>query len=144
MKKIFSALKKETKALVEADQFFAEVAERCAADSLEYRMAASGFIQHFEFTFELARNLIQKWLRENAPRATELDPPLTRREVFRFAARHHLIDAPEAWFAFADARNLASHTYNREVAEDVCLAAKEFCIHVQFLIRKMSVDHDSA
>ena len=61
----------------------------------------AGVIQHFEFTYELSWKFIQRWLRLNA--SAEDAEPLTRRELFRTAARYGLIGDPQPWFRYSEA-----------------------------------------
>jgi nucleotidyltransferase substrate binding protein (TIGR01987 family) len=101
----------------------------------------SGVIQHFEFTFELCWKLIQRWLRDNAP-ATDADLPRSRRELFRQAARFALIADPSHWFAYGDARNLTSHTYNEATADTVFRAAQQFLPDAQRLLANLEAARD--
>ena len=65
-----------------------------------------------------------RWLTE------ELGYPETelamRRHLFRVAAKHQLLDDPQTWMDFHQARNLTSHTYNLAIAEQVAQAAGGF------------------
>ena len=133
---ITASLERAVVSLKEARDFFNNVARHEAAESLTYRMAQAGFIQHFEFTFELARNIIQRWLHERAPKREDVDLPVTRRDLFRFAARAGLIQNPESWFAYADARNASSHTYNAAIARDVRVQAEAFVEDVHILLAR--------
>lgn len=78
-------------------------------------------IQRFEFSFELC------W--KSALRIIQADHPLTDssvRGVLREASRLGWIQTLDAWFRFQEARNLSSHTYNEETAEEVYLEAAKF------------------
>lgn len=79
-------------------------------------------IKRFEFTYELCWKFIQRHLR----RQSVTPEALTRRDLFRDAAALGLIDDPEAWFKFHDARNLTAHTYNEETAKQVYETARRF------------------
>jgi nucleotidyltransferase substrate binding protein (TIGR01987 family) len=95
----------------------------------------AGVIQNFEVAYEQCWKFIQRWIREN--RTVEgADHPRTRKELFRTAAASGLISDPVPWFAFGDARNLSSHTYDGSQAALVYDAAKRFLPHaVEFLER---------
>jgi nucleotidyltransferase substrate binding protein (TIGR01987 family) len=83
----------------------------------------SGTIQNFEVAYEQSWKFMQRWLRKNQS-PEEADLPLTRRELFRAAARAGLISDPSPWFAFGEARNQTSHTYDTAQA----LAAVETAV----------------
>lgn len=122
--------------------------ERCEDDALMAGLdhvtrnaIRAGAIQHFEFTFELCWKSIQRWLRENAT-PEDAEHPRTRRELFRLAARHGLIQDPTPWFAYADARNLTSHTYNEDQAAAVYAAARRFAADAAALLRRLEAARD--
>ncbi|HUU03301.1 MAG TPA: nucleotidyltransferase substrate binding protein [Myxococcota bacterium] len=108
-------------------------------DEVKRDVIRAGVIQNFEFTYELGCKFIKRWLALNA--GPEAADPLTRRDLFRLAARHGLIDDPPKWFEYADARNITSHTYNRQTAERVYRLAIEFSRDVQLLLAKLK-SHD--
>jgi len=101
----------------------------------------SGVIQHFEFTYELCWKFIKRWLKTNSNYA-EAENPITRRELFRLAAKSHLISDPQKWFAYGDARNITSHTYNEETSEHVYSLAKEFISHAEELLSRLEASND--
>lgn len=72
-----------------------------------------GVIQRFKFTYELSWKMLKKVL---AFKGLEVSNP---RDVFREAARQKLIDDPAVWFDFIRKRNLTSHVYNRDCAQDI-------------------------
>src|SRR3989344_4224073 len=67
-------------------------------------------IQRFEFTFELSWKLMQDMVNEQIPNT------YGPKNVIREAARLKIIDDPEIWFDFLKKRNLATHTYNENIA----------------------------
>lgn len=89
-------------------------------------------IQRFGFTFELTWKTLVTILRENGMTFTGV------KTVFRDAARMGLLDDPEVWFSYLEARNLTTHTYDLEVAEKVYEKAKEFSAALQPLLSKLS------
>ena len=75
----------------------------------------AGIIKNFEVAYGQSWKFIQRWLRENvAYEETEL--LRTRKELFRTARQYGLIDDPEVWFEYGDARNMTSHTCDEEKA----------------------------
>ncbi len=74
-------------------------------------------IQRFEFCTELAWKTSKKIMR------TVSSSP---KSVVREMAQASLIDDPEQWLKYLDARNLSVHTYNEVLAEQVFATAKTF------------------
>jgi nucleotidyltransferase substrate binding protein (TIGR01987 family) len=84
----------------------------------------AGVIQNFEFSYEICWKFMRRWLKENlSPAVTD---GITRRELFRMAAEQRLIEDVEQWMRYHDARNLSSHTYLPEIADDVYRSAFAF------------------
>ena len=101
-----------------------ETALRCSqiphlADMDEHlpQVIRAAVIQHFEFTFELSWKMLERLLSEKLGSSTVKH--LTNKALFRVAAERLLIDDPQQWFTYLDARNKTSHTYNESVADDV-------------------------
>lgn len=100
----------------------------------------AGVIQNFEFTFELCWKMIKRWIAENInPEAAE---PLTRKDLFREAARSGLISDPLSWFKYSDARNITSHTYKRSTAESVFQVASAFLPDAKLLLTQLEKRND--
>lgn len=107
----------------------------------EQEVIKAGVIQNFEFTYELCWKFIQRWIRKN--RAPEdADYPRTRKELFRMAARHTLIEDPLPWFDYGDARNMTAHTYDEDKAQVVYEAAIRFVSDAQYLLGRLEAMND--
>lgn len=91
----------------------------------------AGVIQNFEFTYELSYKFMVRWISLNI--SPEAASPLTKRDIFRTAARKGLILDPTLWFTFTDARNITSHTYDRKKAEQVLLLAPALLEEASYL-----------
>lgn len=89
-------------------------------------------IQRFEFTVELSWKALQGFLSLSG--ISEL---LTPKNVFREGARLGVVDDPEAWIRFIDARNLSSSTYKESLTEEAYARAKELPIYAQKLIQRI-------
>lgn len=85
-------------------------------------------IQRFEFCVELAWKASKKML------GTSTSAP---KIVIREMAQAGLIQDPQVWFDFLEARNLSSHTYKEEMAEKVYAVAKAFLPQGQALLIKL-------
>ncbi len=85
-------------------------------------------IQRFEFTFELSWKLLKRYI-ESEQNMIESNI----KNLFREAGKLGLIESVEDWFAYLDARNRTSHTYNESTAEEVFRVAHKFEKSAQFL-----------
>lgn len=90
-----------------------------------------GAIQRFEYTFELAWKMAKRVLQEQGIVA------LSPKNIIRELGQQGWIDDVELWFAFLEARNTSSHTYEQKVAEKVFAAAKAFCREGQRLLHTL-------
>jgi len=106
-----------------------------ALDPVMQNGLKAGVIQHFEFTYELCWKLMKRWLEYNLG-ATYVDG-VTRQELFRYAAEHQLIAEVELWMDFYRARNLTSHTYNANTAEEVFKVAVVFVPAATSLLQQL-------
>jgi nucleotidyltransferase substrate binding protein (TIGR01987 family) len=73
-----------------------------------------GLIQGFEFSHELAWNLLQDYLQHQG-----ISGIISSRDATRLAFQNDLISDGEGWMAMIKARNQSSHTYNLEQAEAI-------------------------
>jgi nucleotidyltransferase substrate binding protein (TIGR01987 family) len=71
-----------------------------------------GLIQGFEFTHELAWNLLKDYLQHQG-----IEGIIGSRDATRLAFQNDLISDGEGWMAMIKARNQSSHTYNLEQAQ---------------------------
>jgi nucleotidyltransferase substrate binding protein (TIGR01987 family) len=73
----------------------------------------AGAIRAFEFCYELSWKTMKRFL---AVRDLEVTTP---RDAIREAAKINWIQSPEQWFDFMKKRNLAPHTYEQEIVEEL-------------------------
>lgn len=73
-----------------------------------------GLIQSFEYTYELAWNVLKDYF--EAQGETNLHGS---RDTFRLSFKRGLIEDGEAWMAMITSRALTSHTYNEDTAEKI-------------------------
>jgi nucleotidyltransferase substrate binding protein (TIGR01987 family) len=100
----------------------------------------SGVIQNFEVAYEQCWKIIQRWIKEN--RTPEGTNPRTRKELFRMAAKYGLIEDPLPWFDYGSARNLSSHTYNKDTAISVYETAIMFYKDAEYLFKQIEIMND--
>lgn len=97
-------------------------------------------IQRFEYTYELAWKMMKRWLEINLG-STYVDG-IPRKELFRLAAEHHLIEDPLRWFAYHQARNQTSHVYDESVAKSVFDVTEDFIEDVQQFFSELEKRND--
>jgi nucleotidyltransferase substrate binding protein (TIGR01987 family) len=102
-----------TKALTQLKKFIA----KGELNELEEQ----GIIQAFEYTYELAWNVIRDYLREQGNQNIH-----GSRDAIREAFSLELIVDGEGWMAMLKDRNLTAHTYNEETAQAI---AKNITTH---------------
>ena len=73
-----------------------------------------GLIQGFEFTHELAWNVLKDYLREKG-----FSDVIGSRDATRLAFQNGLIADGDIWMDMIRARNQSSHTYNLELAQSI-------------------------
>lgn len=95
-----------TKALAQLGKFI----EKGELNELEEQ----GIIQAFEYTYELAWNVIRDYLREQGNQNIH-----GSRDAIREAFNLGLISDGDGWMDMLKDRNLTAHTYNEEVAQAI-------------------------
>ncbi len=97
------------KALAQLDEGVALARERSLS-----RLEEQGLIQAFEFTHELAWNMLKDFL-ESRGTVRLYGSKDTSREAFK----RGLIENGEAWMGMIKSRNLSSHTYSESTAKQI-------------------------
>lgn len=97
------------KALAQMEQGVELAGERELSD-----LEKQGLIQSFEFTHELAWNTLKDFFESRG--TTDL---YGSKDTTRKAFEEGLIDRGEVWMEMIQSRNLTSHTYNEETANQI-------------------------
>lgn len=79
-----------------------------------------GLIQGFEFTHELAWNVLKDYLEMEG-----IQGLVGSRSTAREAFKRGLVRDGEVWMDMIEKRNLSSHTYNQAIAETLAVAIVE-------------------
>ncbi len=79
-----------------------------------------GIIQAFEYTHELAWNVLKDFLEEQGVRDL-----YGSKDSSREAFKRGLIENGDSWMDMVQSRNLTSHTYNRDIAQKIVQAILE-------------------
>ena len=72
-----------------------------------------GTIQRFEFTFELAWKLMKEVLED---RGVPVNSP---KMAIKYAFKEQLFENGQGWIDMLDDRNLTSHTYKQDLANEI-------------------------
>lgn len=78
------------------------------------KLEQQGLIQGFEFTHELAWNVLKDYLENKG--VTGL---IGSKDATRSAFKNALVDDGDSWMKMIEDRNLSSHTYNSDIAQSV-------------------------
>jgi nucleotidyltransferase substrate binding protein (TIGR01987 family) len=89
-------------------------AVRIASERELSQLEKQGLIQAFEFTHELAWNVLKDYLE-----AQGVQGVVGSRGATREAFKNGLIDDGDAWMAMIKSRNQTSHTYNESTADAI-------------------------
>ena len=97
----------------QALQTITEAVELATLRSLS-KLEKQGLIQGFEFTHELAWNVLKDYLEEQG-----FVGIVGSKNATRIAFKNELIHDGEVWMNMIRARNLSLHTYNIETTEEI-------------------------
>ena len=79
-----------------------------------------GLIQRFEFTVELAWKSLKEYLEDQGVTITRATPKAVLKDAFAAG----VIQDDQIWILILDARNLTSHIYSEETAQNI---ARQVC-----------------
>lgn len=96
----------------------------------------AGVVQNFEFVYEISIKMIKRQLEVDAASPEEIDHA-DFRDILRTAAEKGLISNVDAWFKYRLMRNITSHTYNHNKAQQVYEGTLEFIKDAQVLLKKL-------
>lgn len=102
-----------------AYQMFFRTLERQAAEPQD-EIIQMALVQAFEFTYELAWNVMKDYLENDG-----YDEVNNAKQTIRTAFRAELITDAEGWMEMIQKRNLASHTYNQTILEETVTFIKD-------------------
>lgn len=97
-----------------------------------------GTIQRFEYTYELAWKMIKRHFEWRGDTGIDI---LSRKDVYREAARSGHINDPAPWFHYNEARNATSHDYARTKADKTYELVKEFAVDARYLLEQLESFH---
>ena len=100
----------------------------------------AGVIQNFEVAYEQSWKMMKRWLEGNV--GSSYVDGVTRRELFRLAAENQLISDVDKWMEYHHSRNLTSHTYDEDTAEEVFQMAENFQSEAKRFIKELEARND--
>lgn len=96
----------------------------------------AGTIQKFEFVYELSLKMMKRQLKLMAISEDSIDVD-NFRDMLREAIKQGLIEDIDQWFAYRKMRNITSHTYDQNKAEQVYQGIREFLKSSAYLIEQL-------
>ena len=102
-----------------------------------------GLVKAFEYTFELAWNTLKDFLDYRGQ-----SDIYGSRDAIRKAFQLSLIDDDDGWMDMLQSRNKTSHSYNEEIADEICRAIRNgyinLFINLQLKLNALlAADHDN-
>ncbi len=93
-------------------------------------------IQRFEFTYGLCAAMLERYLMRSAP--VQPEKKMTFPTLIRTASEVGLLRSGwDVWYDFRKARNLTSHVYNEEIAQQVVEQIPAFAAEADFLYEEL-------
>jgi nucleotidyltransferase substrate binding protein (TIGR01987 family) len=102
-------------------------------DFPEDKEVRDSVVQRFEYTYELCHKMLRRQLQDAVANPSEV-ASLDYKALIREAAKFRLIEHPENWFEYRRKRNLTSHTYDEDTAEEVASSAIHFLYEARDLL----------
>ncbi len=98
-------------------------------DSVLYDIYRAACVKEFEIILEQTGKLLKKCLKPYFASSKQVDQ-LIFKDIFRYAAKHNLINLEEAerWLAYRDNRNDTAHDYGASFADDTLVLLPQFII----------------
>lgn len=94
--------------------------EKFISQNILNELEEQGLIKSFEYTYELSWKTLQDLLKDKG--YTDIIGP---KPVIEQSFQDGYISDGEAWMRMHSSRNLTSHTYNKETADEIILKIKE-------------------
>jgi len=134
----FSALKQAINSLSEAidvvanDQWFNQQGK-----AVQNTLIA-GVIQNFEFVYELSIKMLKRQLEKESASPEEIDFT-SFRGLLRIALEKGFIQNIDTWFEYRQMRNITSHTYDHEKAQQVYEMTSRFLSSAKTLLNQLEL-----
>jgi nucleotidyltransferase substrate binding protein (TIGR01987 family) len=113
------------------------VSELAKNDRKLYVQFRAASIQAFEFTYDLSWKMLKRYLELTLPNADEIDSLSFQNLIRTGCEQGLLLSNLSRWKEYRHARNITSHTYSDEKAEEVYVLVPEFLTEAIFLLNKL-------
>ena len=110
------------------------------ADPVMHGYLRTAVIKGFEFTYALSLKFMERFLEKRQPAEMVVkisDEPITFHQLMRFALDYKLIHSIQQWSDYRKKRNITSHGYNQEVAEDILTMMSAFILEAEHLLKSL-------
>jgi len=116
---------------------------RCDDDNVIYDIYRAACVKEFELVLEQSGKLLRKRLAAFFASNQQADR-LTFKDLFRYAAKHALIDTDtvERWLDYRDNRNATAHDYGRDFAETTLKLLPVFIVDAKALVDMIEAAED--
>jgi nucleotidyltransferase substrate binding protein (TIGR01987 family) len=109
-------------------------AHAAVKDTVTGEFLRDAVIKRFEYTFELSWKFLKRYIEVYG---LERPDGFTHKELFRVGFEQGMIRDSAPWFEYLKKRNLTSHTYDKNVAEDVFRSAAPFLQDASYLLARL-------
>lgn len=101
-----------------------------------YEQFRSSVIQIFEYTYEIALKMIRRQLEQIVANPTELRE-IAFMDFMRSAEEAGLVKNALAFKIYREKRNITSHTYDADKAEEILSSIDSFCDDISYLLEEI-------
>ena len=128
-----TSLEKAVSQLKESIQF---AHSDMAKDLRIFQQFRNSVIQCFEFTYELCWKMLKRRLELDSPTPALVDE-FSFNDLMREAAIRGYLADPGRWMQYRKKRNITSHVYDENMAQDVYQTALEFALDAEQLLQTL-------
>jgi len=98
-------------------------------------------IQRFEYTFEIAWKMLKRRIEIDIGVSAEVDS-YSKKALFRAGGERGLIQNVAGWFDYLEKRNLTTHTYDSDSAQEVFGIVENFTKDAADLLNRLKSCND--
>ncbi len=98
-------------------------------------------IQRFEYTFEIAWKMLKRRIEIDIGVSAEVDS-YSKKALFRVGGERGLIQNVAGWFDYLEKRNLTTHTYDSDSAQEVFGIVENFTKDAADLLNRLKSCND--
>ena len=132
-----SSLEKSVAALERATDFLAEV----RPPNPIHEHVRGNAVQCFEVSLELSLAFMRRYA---LARDRKMEAPRDVRDILRIAEEEGLIDNPQRWMAHRKIRNITSHTYDENKADEAAAGAAAFLTDAKEFVARLRAKVEEA